>query len=351
MRPNGWFAWATGALTACLIAIAMASVAERPVAAAAAPRTTTVPAPTPALMPAPVRAAAQRATAPPAQGSASQRTAAPAKAPAGEYVGEETCLTCHEDQAYKGTKHGLAFNERTPAATHGCESCHGPGKAHAESGNPDQIRNLRKMKPQEASEVCATCHNRGEHALWEGSQHDQRNVSCLSCHSVHNPKGEHQLVKATQIELCSSCHRPITNKQHRFAHMPVREGGLVCTSCHNPHGSSNVRLLRAGTTIDESCSSCHADKRGPYLWEHAPVAESCVTCHDPHGTNNERMLVSKLPFLCQRCHVTARHPPTVYEGYLLNNSANGNKIYGRACTTCHQMVHGSNAPSGKALLR
>jgi hypothetical protein len=63
------------------------------------------------------------------------------------------------------------------------------------------------------------------------------------------------------------------------------------------------------------------------------------------------MLVSKLPFLCQRCHVTSRHPPTVYDGYLLNNSSNANKVYGRSCTACHQMVHGSNAPSGKALLR
>ena len=40
------------------------------------------------------------------------------------------------------------------------------------------------------------------------------------------------------------------------------------------------------------------------------------------------MLVSKLPFLCQRCHVTSRHPPTVYDGFLLNNSQNANKIFG-----------------------
>jgi predicted CXXCH cytochrome family protein len=65
--------------------------------------------------------------------------------------------------------------------------------------------------------------------------------------------------------------------------MPVREGKLQCSSCHNVHGTSNVRLLKVGATIDESCVSCHAEKRGPYLWEHAPVAEACVTCHDPHS--------------------------------------------------------------------
>jgi DmsE family decaheme c-type cytochrome len=278
----------------------------------------------------------------------------PQTASAAEYVGEDTCLGCHEDKSYKGTAHSLAFKERTPAATHGCESCHGPGKAHAESGDANLIRRFTTragVKPSDVSDTCTTCHNRASHTLWDGSQHHQRNVGCGTCHSIHSPKGTPQLSARNQMELCSRCHRNITNKQYRFNHMPVREGALVCTSCHNVHGSTNVRLLRAGTTIDESCTSCHAEKRGPYLWEHAPVSESCITCHDPHGSNNDRMLVSKLPFLCQRCHVTSRHPPTVYEGYLLQNSSNANKMFGRACTGCHQMVHGSNAPSGKALLR
>ncbi len=83
------------------------------------------------------------------------------------------------------------------------------------------------------------------------------------------------------------------NKQHRFNHMPVREGKMECGSCHNVHGSANVKLLKAGTTLNESCVSCHTEKRGPMLWEHPPVAESCTTCHDAHGTNNDRMLVGQ----------------------------------------------------------
>jgi DmsE family decaheme c-type cytochrome len=269
----------------------------------------------------------------------------------GDYAGQATCLSCHEDRAYAGTAHSRAFNERTPAASQGCESCHGPGRAHAESGDPSLIRRFSAMAPADVAETCTSCHNRASHALWDGSQHDQRNVGCASCHSVHAAKGAPLLKAQDQRALCSTCHRNVVNRTHRFNHMPLREGALTCSSCHNPHGSTNVRLLRVGTTVDESCQSCHADKRGPYLWEHAPVAESCVTCHDPHGSNNDRMLVSKQPFLCQRCHVTSRHPPTVYDGYLLQNSQNANKIFGRACTNCHQLIHGSNAPSGKALLR
>jgi DmsE family decaheme c-type cytochrome len=277
--------------------------------------------------------------------------AKPAPADPTQYVGEDTCLTCHETQKYHGA-HALKTTSRTPAATHGCESCHGPGKAHVDGGgDATKIIRLAQLMPQQSSEYCVTCHDRGTHALWSGSQHDQRNVGCLTCHSVHSPTGDHQIKAKSEIELCSTCHRNITNKQYRVNHMPVREGAISCSSCHNVHGSSNVRLLKVGTTIDESCASCHAEKRGPYLWEHAPVANACVTCHDPHGSNNERLLVAKLPFLCQRCHVTSRHPPTVYEGFLLKNSTNANKIYGRSCTVCHQQIHGSNAPSGQFFLR
>jgi DmsE family decaheme c-type cytochrome len=328
MNPTRWFAGVATALSVYFVG-AIISVAE-PVVTAREVLT----APHPALQ---------------AAGQSAARQPAPAPVQAG-YAGESTCMTCH-DQTYTGTKHALTFNARTPAATHGCESCHGPGQKHAESGDPTLIRRFSAIRPDEASAACATCHNRASHALWDGSQHDQRNIGCTTCHGVHASKGPTQLKARTITEQCASCHRNVTNKQHRFNHMPVREGALSCASCHNVHGSTNVKLLKAGTTIDESCTSCHADKRGPYLWEHAPVSESCVTCHDPHGSNNDRMLVSKQPFLCQRCHVTSRHPPTVYDGFVLNNTQNANKIFARGCTNCHQMVHGSNAPSGKALLR
>ena len=268
------------------------------------------------------------------------------------YAGEDTCLTCHEDKGYKGTAHARTFNEKSPAASKGCESCHGPGREHVEAGgDKEKILNPGKKGVRQASDTCTPCHDRATHALWDGSQHDMRQVGCLSCHSVHNPAGGKQLKAKDEVALCGQCHRAVVNRQFRFNHMPVREGKMSCSSCHNVHGSSNVKLLKAGTTIDESCTSCHPEKRGPFLWDHAPVSESCTTCHDPHGSNNDRMLVAKQPYLCQRCHVTSRHPPTVYEGYQLQNSQNANKIFGRSCVSCHQQVHGSNAPSGKAFLR
>ena len=207
----------------------------------------------------------------PSTASAAGKTVRVVAAPvqdAGDFAGQDTCVTCHETQTYKGTMHALASNPRTPAAGRGCESCHGPGKAHAESGgDTSKIIRLGQLKPQEASVYCVTCHDRGTHALWTGSQHDQRNVGCVSCHSVHSPKGPKQLKLATQQAQCGTCHKNVVNRLNRFNHMPVREGKIECSSCHNPHGSTNIKLLKAGTTVDQACTSCHAEKRGPYLWE------------------------------------------------------------------------------------
>jgi DmsE family decaheme c-type cytochrome len=249
------------------------------------------------------------------------------------------------------TKHGFKANARTPMAQQGCESCHGPGEAHA--SDPEKVKpvQLDKVAANVANAQCQTCHNRGEHALWDGSQHENRNVKCADCHSVHSSQGPVLMRAKTQQLTCAKCHQGITNKQQRFNHMPVREGKMDCSSCHNVHGSVNVKLLRAGTTVDQSCTSCHTEKRGPFLWEHAPVVDSCTTCHDSHGSNNDRMLVARQPFLCQRCHVTSRHPVSVYEGSTLMTSQNANKIYGKGCANCHQQVHGSNHPNGKFFLR
>jgi DmsE family decaheme c-type cytochrome len=206
------------------------------------------------------------------------------------------------------------------------------------------------MAPREANEVCLSCHTHDAHTQWKGSMHDARNLSCITCHSVHDSKSERaQLKAATITATCAVCHRTEAAKLQRVGHMPVREGKMECTSCHNPHGSTNVRMLRVGNWINESCVSCHAEKRGPFLWDHAPVREACNTCHDPHGSNNDRMLVAKLPMLCQRCHIGTRHPSTIYDATQL--AARSNRLIGRGCVNCHAQIHGSNSPTGNAFLR
>lgn len=268
------------------------------------------------------------------------------------YAGQETCLECHEgmDQSLMGSRHFRALDAHTPAAQAGCESCHGPGRQHADTGDPELMQSFAEKSPTEISDTCVTCHSKGDQAFWAGSQHEGRDVSCVDCHSVHEPESDNdQLVLPTQTVTCGQCHQDKVAKVQRTTHMPLREGAMECTSCHNPHGSANDRLLAEGFTINESCTnSCHAAKRGPFMWEHAAVVEDCSTCHDPHGSVNDRMLVAKQPMLCQRCHNHTRHPPRVYDAVAATTAT---QAYGRSCVNCHQSIHGSNHPSGKTFLR
>jgi DmsE family decaheme c-type cytochrome len=290
---------------------------------------------------------------PPPQPAPAQQ---PVPATQAGYIGEKECIGCHDAQApsYLHSKHARVADPRTPGAKLGCESCHGPGKAHADDTEAKgRIKVFKTMSADEVNGTCTSCHTRGQHALWDGSQHERRDLSCVSCHSVHAAKSEQkQLKTATQSELCAPCHREKTAKVDRSGHMPVREGKMECSSCHNVHGSTNVKLLAKGQSVAELCTTCHAEKRGPYLWEHPPGRDGCVTCHDPHGSSNERMLVAKPPILCQRCHIHTRHPSTIYDAALVGaGSSPSVRVYARSCVTCHSAIHGSNHPSGQFFIR
>ncbi len=284
---------------------------------------------------------------------------APAPAPSGslEFVGATTCLSCHQGQEhFKDTVHARAFAQlKKIEFEKSCETCHGPGSLHAaaagDRSNPgfSTIKNLKKLSAVDLEKTCFQCHQDENRVHWVGSVHERRNVSCLACHSIHNAKNDKLLLVQPRVQqVCAQCHQDIVAKINRNAHMPIEEGKMDCTSCHNPHGTATAKMLN-GNSTDETCYTCHADKRGPFLYEHPPVRENCLNCHDPHGSHNEHMLVARLPFLCQRCHITTRHPATPYD--LTSINADHNKIMGDSCLNCHTNIHGSNHPSGKYFTR
>jgi DmsE family decaheme c-type cytochrome len=153
-----------------------------------------------------------------------------------------------------------------------------------------------------------------------------------------------QLLKPTELETCFQCHKDRKAQAWRSSHMPVREGKLTCTSCHNPHGSANPKLLKEAT-VNETCYTCHAEKRGPFLFEHEPVRDNCLSCHEPHGSIHERLLTVARPRLCQQCHSEEDHPSEPHGPKELFAFRGG-------CANCHGgSIHGSNSPSGAQLHR
>ena len=133
---------------------------------------------------------------------------------------------------------------------------------------------------------------------------------------------------------------------------------MGCESCHNPHDGSRPKMIKADWA-NELCLQCHTEKRGPFLYEHAPVREECTNCHDPHGSNHERLLIAKQPYLCQRCHfsghgLTADNAssleglPVAPPGATATRSSRNTE---RGCKQCHLNIHGSNSPSGAFFVR
>lgn len=257
-------------------------------------------------------------------------------------VGSERCLECHEQQAetYNNSLHAQAWKSIGGNYTNsGCESCHGPGSTHVDSNSKADIINFSGKQISESS-TCLSCHETSpEMALWSMGAHARNDVGCAACHNIH---GEVQPV-ANQPEVCFSCHRDIKFDSNKQSHHPIIEGKVSCNDCHNPHGALSQGQLRANSK-NELCYHCHADKRGPFLWEHPPVEEDCGSCHSPHGSRHNNLLTSKVPNLCQDCHDWNRHPSTTLDSGSNFSGTASNRFVARSCLNCHGTIHGSNAP-------
>jgi DmsE family decaheme c-type cytochrome len=266
------------------------------------------------------------------------------------YVGPQVCLGCHAVQSasFSQTLMGKIFrNPRDARERASCETCHGPGSLHVKAGGGRGVGGLISFRQDDArytaddyNAVCLGCHQKGERILWRGSTHETRGLACTNCHTVMvNVTPKHQLAKLTELDTCFQCHKNKRAEIWRSAHMPVRESKLTCSTCHNPHGSYSEALLREAT-VNDNCYKCHAEKRGPFLWEHPPVRENCLNCHDPHGSINDFLLKISRPRLCQQCHANLTGHP--------GNPRNPRSVYAisRECQNCHTQHHGSNSPAG-----
>jgi DmsE family decaheme c-type cytochrome len=282
--------------------------------------------------------------------------------------GVEGCLDCHDaasehraDQILR-TPHALSADRRTPFADQlQCETCHGPSAAHLtrlpDGTRPPPARIFDRSVPhEERSAACVGCHQDAARMHWQSSTHRSEAVACTDCHRVHVEK-DPVLTIAAQPQVCFDCHQRQRAEFLRPSRHPVqsarfasRTGLMACSGCHNPHGGNGpAELVR--NTVNETCYDCHAEMRGPFLWEHAPAREDCTNCHLAHGSPHEKLLVRRVPWLCQSCHLAQFHPSTEISGSNVPPGGRADLVLARGCMNCHTNVHGSNHPSGVRLTR
>jgi predicted CXXCH cytochrome family protein len=210
-----------------------------------------------------------------------------------EFVGSQECVQCHEDvtNGFHDATHAKLMSVADNAKNIGCESCHGPGSIHSKTGGEANTI----INPERNPETCFQCHldKRGEFAL--PHVHPAGKVGCSDCHEPH-------------------------------------QGDAVISGGMNLEGAS------------ETCFKCHDAQRGPYVFEHEALRENCTTCHNPHGSVNDKMLKARNQTLCLQCHFQQQ---TITGQLLIGGRDHAPFVQRGTCWTagCHEAVHGSHVNS------
>jgi DmsE family decaheme c-type cytochrome len=309
------------------------------------------------------------------------------------YVGADSCYGCHDgmagemfaastgEEGFAHTIHGRLADWEMMGAEQGCEACHGPGSQHVENyGDPSFIIRPAELTSDQSSAICVKCHSDGDLMDYVHSEHALSDVGCVDCHDIHDGEGKFSL-KAEDPELCYTCHQEEQAKSHFPSTHPIEEGKMNCSSCHNVHGATG-ESLNTDERLNDLCLNCHTRYQGPFVFGHAPVEDDCTICHDPHGSVANNLLAQNEPFLCLQCHEGHFHilregaseaavrELIVDKGFDKNEDGfadqksftidNGDTLvemanphgaegfqmsFGTKCTTCHQVVHGSDFPS------
>ena len=202
------------------------------------------------------------------------------------------CQSCHGSQvdvAFDSTAKHWVTNSNGFAIN--CESCHGPAARHV------QLMRAGGPPSTDIGLVALATLNK-----------EQSVASCMSCHALKDRlvsgwRPGAKLAHFYAVRLSQVGDRPLTpdGRTRTFAYQEghlasdcYRNGGMTCTSCHDPH-SQHYRTVNGlpipGRTDDRQCTSCHASKAAdiPAHTKHRANSpgSKCTSCHMTYQQQRE----------------------------------------------------------------
>jgi Tfp pilus assembly protein PilF len=212
--------------------------------------------------------------------------------PPSRILGDEprftNCQSCHGSQITVSLdSSAAAYRTRFTTLGINCESCHGPGRRHLALVRDSTARrtgeigmvSFATLGKDASLGVCWQCHalkDQLRSGYVAGLPLD-RYYSLLLPQlgdQAHFADGRVRTFAYQQGHLFSDCYR---------------NGGMTCTSCHDPHRQSYRDVAGAplpGRFDDRQCTSCHQSKaRAPETHtKHAAASAGsrCVACHMPY---------------------------------------------------------------------
>ena len=213
------------------------------------------------------------------------------------------CAYCHNDKAVNMTASGVSVP---------CTFCHtdalspdyGPG--HRSLPGPLQVQSFpgpsHKLGPEAIYGQCGFCHNATAVNAVMSSGHGDLSLVCENCHTVLLPN--HYGPGHERAPRCAECHA-----QQQTHHDPAAGTVRECTSCHTPHGSTNIFLINE--QIQTTNSGTHtivfnkimglAD--GSFASVTQPGTGVCETCHTrTEFYRNNGSSAPHFPYPCFTCH-------------------------------------------------
>ncbi len=234
----------------------------------------------------------------------------------GVQVWNKACYGCHVSRERKNFDlQTLRYATTWGSLGIDCESCHGPGKAHAAKPSAAHaIVNPARLDPARSSMICAECHsmrdiyadgfapganyydyflpvmefrlpasddpaywpdgrprwfNNEAVGLWQSQCFLKGGATCVTCHShPHNPQPA-----AESNSLCTGCHKAVAAGLTAHTHHAATSAGSSCVACHMPPAAAGLKAVMRDHTmslpapentirhgIPNACNACHRDR-------------------------------------------------------------------------------------------